>query len=229
MISFSRLRERVGGFVVNEWILDSGAFSEVTRYKYHRTRVENYAHAINHWSRFGKLVAAITQDYMCEPWILRKNGTTVEQHQAWTINRYIRLRQLTDVYIMPVLQGYTAESYVRHLEDYGNLLEFGQWVGVGSICKRNSRTYLIEEILRQVKARRPDLLLHGFGLKVTSLENKRICKLLHSSDSMAWSFAARRKNGWGANDPRTARAFVTRIERIVAKHERQDSDSDCKE
>ncbi|PHJ59778.1 hypothetical protein VF03_34180, partial [Nostoc linckia z2] len=42
------------------------------------------------------------------------------------------------------------------------------------------------------KLERPDLKLHGFGLKKTALQNSCIRNLLFSSDSFAWSYDARR-------------------------------------
>jgi hypothetical protein len=112
---------------------------------------------------------------------------------------------------MPVLQGYAPDDYVRHLAQYGKRLALGAWVGVGSVCKRNGNPAKILDVLMAIKMVRPDLKLHGFGLKITALKNGLIRSLLHSADSMAWSFAAR-KQGTGANDWRNAWKFKERIE-----------------
>ena len=101
---------------------------------------------------------------------------------------------------MPVLQGYSPESYVAHVDRYGELLTSGQWVGVGSVCKRNGNPDQIEDILLAIKAQRPDLRLYGFGPKLEALKSPTVRQLLHSSDSMAWSFAGR-KTGT-EHDPR---------------------------
>jgi hypothetical protein len=55
------------------------------------------------WSRCGKLAAAVTQDMMCEPFILDKTGLSVERHQEITIQRYQKIVGGTDAYIMPVI------------------------------------------------------------------------------------------------------------------------------
>ena len=68
---------------------------------------------------------------------------------------------------MPVLQGYKVEEYISHIQMYGARLMFGMRVGVGSVCKRNTKTAQVENILREIKGYRPSLKLHGFGLKVT--------------------------------------------------------------
>jgi ribosomal protein L11 len=46
-------------------------------------------------------------------------------------------------------------------------------------------------ILKAIKAERPDLRLHGFGIKTTALSWEEVRDNLESADSMAWSFAAR--------------------------------------
>lgn len=214
MISVMRLLRRKSVFEVNEWILDSGAFSQVFRYGEH-TPVEEYARQVIRWAKCGRMVAAVSQDYMCEPFILARTGATVEEHQRWTIERYLALRALvpSEIYIMPVLQGFRPKEYVHHVEMYGKLLPEGTWVGVGSVCKRNSSPGQVLEILWTIKNARPDLRLHGFGLKVTALAVPAIRHMLYSADSMAWSYAARRdRRGRAANDWREAMTFVRKIE-----------------
>jgi len=80
------------------------------------------------------------------------------------------------------------------------------WVGVGSVCKRNGNIQAIESVLLAIHAERPDLLLHGFGLKTTALSSGLVQELLHTADSMAWSFAARMA-GRNANNWREAKLW----------------------
>lgn len=206
-ISVNRLVNRKSDFDVENWILDSGAFSTIFKYGGYPDPPAKYAEQIKRWKGNGNLLAAVTQDYMCEPAMLAKTGLTVAEHQRLTIERYdALLRCETGCYIMPVLQGYAPEEYVSHICQYGDRLPFGAWVGVGSICKRNSSPCLILDVLMAIKTERPDLGLHGFGLKTTALANGTIRALLKTSDSMAWSLWAR-KNGLGANDWRNAMTF----------------------
>lgn len=211
-ISVNRIRRRKKAIQAGAWIMDSGAFTEISKFGEYRSSVAEYAEVINRWADDPKLVAAVSQDYMCEPFILEKTGLTVADHQRLTIERYDALRLLVDprVYVMPVLQGYSVEDYLRHLEMYGNRLPRGAYVGVGSICKRNTDIKAVEAILTAIKAVRPDLRLHGFGLKITALSSWVVRDCLYSADSMAWSFSARRQ-GRNANDWREAMAFVRRI------------------
>lgn len=211
-VSVNRLRRRKKAVGAGAWIMDSGAFTELSQHGCYRHSVEQYAAEINRWAHDPALVAAVAQDYMCEPFIIEKTGLSVEEHQRLTIERYDALVALVDprVYIMPVLQGYSVADYLRHIEMYGDRLKHGAYVGVGSICKRNTDIGAIEEILTAIKRKRPDLRLHGFGLKTTALSSWVVQECLHSADSMAWSFAARRQ-GRNANDWREAAAFIKRI------------------
>lgn len=213
-ISVNRLKPR-RSLDVGEWIMDSGAFSTILRHGGYPDPVRDYAREIHRWKNVGTLLAAVTQDYMCEPAMLKMTGLTIAEHQRLTIRRYDLLRSyVPDVYIMPVLQGYEPRDYVRHLHDYGDRLAHGAWVGVGSICKRNAHPFSVARILSAIKRARPDLQLHGFGLKLTALKSARIRSLLATADSMAWSFSARRQ-GRNPNDWREARRFVRAIEHLI--------------
>jgi hypothetical protein len=216
-VSVNALRGRKSAFPAQDWIMDSGAFTTILKHGGYPEPVQPYAAEIRRWKDNGNLLAAVSQDYMCEKHMLERTGLTVEEHQRLTIERYDALvAEDTGVYIMPVLQGYTPGEYVRHLRQYGDRLKPGMWVGVGSVCKRNTNIMAVWMVLDAIKDARPDLRLHGFGLKKTSLEEPIIRNLLHSADSMAWSWAARRE-GRNANDWREAKAYIENLtERITA-------------
>lgn len=218
-ISVNRLKNRKSGFKVGKWIMDSGAFTEISRHGGYRESVESYANEINKWAGNGNLLAAVSQDYMCEPFILKKTGLSVLEHQAMTISRYEKLKNLTNVYIMPVIQGFKPIEYVNHVRMYGDKLAYGAWVGVGSICKRNADPQAILDVLNAIHKVRPDLKLHGFGLKTTALAHPQIRAHLFTADSMAWSFAARmakrKGEGHGANSPIEAKKFADRINGFI--------------
>lgn len=224
-VSVNRLRTRKGAFEVGDWIMDSGAFTEVSTYGGYRHSVEEYAAEIKRWAANGNLLAAVAQDYMFEPFIVAKTGLSVLRHQELTVARYDDLLACDTggVYIMPVLQGFTPAEYVRHIRMYGERLKFGQWVGVGSVCKRNGDVRMIEAVLRTIKEVRPDLRLHGFGLKTTALSSGLVRDLLHTADSMAWSFSAR-KQGRNANDWREAKAWADRITDVPPPANEQQGD-----
>jgi hypothetical protein len=226
-VSINALRRRVGDFEppAEGWMLDSGAFTEISNHGHYRHTPAEYAHAAARWLTVPGLRIVVSQDFMCEAMILERTGLTVPDHQLLTIERYdailAEFAPLADlahfagftpevVPLMPVLQGWTPEDYVQHLRDYGDRITLGMWVGVGSVCKRQGSPEKVLEILRAIKAERPDILLHGFGVKITALQVKEIRELLYSADSMAWSFAAR-KQGRDANSPAEALLFAARV------------------
>lgn len=112
-------------------------------------------------------------------------------------------------------QGYNPADYARHVRMYGERLAFGAWVGVGSVCKRNGTPEAVVAVLRAIKQVRPDLRLHGFGLKTTALASPEVQALLETADSMAWSFAARYE-GRNQNDWREAKRWSERIEGLLS-------------
>jgi hypothetical protein len=206
-VSVNRLRGRKGPFPVGDWIMDSGAFTEIATHGHYRHGVDEYAAEIRRWRGNGNLICAVAQDWMCEPWIVAKTGLSVAEHQHRTIERYDHLLACDPgVPIMPVLQGYQPHEYVDHVRAYGNRLSPGAYVGVGSVCKRNGDPGAILTVLNAIMRERPDLRLHGFGLKMTALRCAPIVARLASADSMAWSYAARRE-GRSPNDWREAAAF----------------------
>lgn len=221
-LSVNTLRQRTREFGAREWILDSGAFTQINKYGHFRMHVKQYAEMICEWGMTKTLKAAVTQDYMCERFVLAKTGLSIEEHQKLTVYRYdCLLNALAGVktgikppHILPVLQGYREEEYVRCLRLYGERLKEGMWVGVGSICRRNSDTPYIIMILEAILRERPDLKLHGFGMKITALSHPRVLRLLWSADSMAWSKGSRIA-GENSNSLDAAERFYNRIQEKV--------------
>lgn len=211
-ISIHRIKDRKSDFKVNDWIMDSGAFSTILKYGGYPDPVEEYAKHIKRWSKCGNLLAAVSQDYMCEKNMLEITGKTIQEHQHLTIERYKKLLNydVGGIKIIPVLQGYKPEDYVSHIEQYGELLKKDMWVGVGSVCKRNGNVGAIQKVLWAIKEKRPDLKLHGFGLKTTALSDGLIRSLLETADSMAWSYSARAAKR-NANDWREAKIWEQNI------------------
>jgi hypothetical protein len=219
MISINRLEHRKSDFSVNDWLLDSGAFTRIKTGRGH-LEADEYAAHILRWSACGNLLAAVTQDWMCEPFILNITGLTIKHHQELTTARFEALQGLLGglVYLMPVLQGYAPEEYVEYVEAYGSLLQDGAWTGVGSVCKRNSSPSEIVAVLEAIRHVRPDLRLHGFGIKTTALASARVNHSLFSCDSMAWSLAARFA-GRNGNDPNEAMQFIKMLQTQIVQQE----------
>ena len=82
----------------------------------------------------------------------------------------------------------------RHLPE-------GCWTGIGSVCRRQGRPERIARIRSAVLNVRPDLRLHGFGIKATALRDASVAHRLHSTGSMAWCTLPR---GSGTGTTRSA-------------------------
>jgi hypothetical protein len=197
-------------------LVDSGAFSELARHGRYRSSVADYAEQLRALDGVAEIDAAVTQDYMCEGFMLARTGLTVADHQRLTIERYdALLAEGLPFPIMPVLQGYTPAEYRDHVLAYGDRLTPGMWVGVGSVCKRNSAPGQIVAVLSAIAELRPDLRLHGFGVKRIALVNAGVREMLFSADSMAWSFAARYE-GRDANSWREAKSFADQVDNAAS-------------
>lgn len=276
-ISINRLRRRKGDFKVNDWILDSGAFTHIAKHGEYTTRPRDYAVEISRWAHCGNLIAACSQDFMCEPfmfehqdiyqalevkgtsrdsaaamqlrdhleYVLSENGGIpwweyeyvdtddlwtqkgVRDHQEQTVSRYAEihyeLRRIgCRVYLMPVLQGYEVEEYLECIRMYesAGFLPPGAYVGVGSVCKRNANVDTVEGLLGAIALARPDLRLHGFGLKVTALKSEFVRQALASSDSMAWSLSAR-KQGRNQNCWTEAEKYRAQVQELINQDDRR--------
>lgn len=182
------------------WALDSGGFSELSLYGDWRTTPEVYITAVRRYDlEIGNLEWAAPQDWMCEPFMIEKTGLSVLEHQQRTVDNFVRLQELwyamtnDESPIMPVLQGWEVEDYLRCVAMYrraGVDLSDYPVVGLGSVCRRQA-TDEIGEIVETLRLSVPGLALHGFGVKVRGIASYG--HMLETADSMAWSFDARRR------------------------------------
>jgi hypothetical protein len=171
------------------WALDSGGFTELSLFGEWRTSPARYVSDVRRLEcEVGALLWAAPQDWMCEPFMLEKTGLTLEEHQRRTVDNYVLLREQLGDGVIPVLQGWLPDDYLRCWELYdraGVDLRRCHTVGLGSVCRRQN----MAEAGTIVRSLLP-LRLHGFGVKMTGLES--FGDALASADSMAWSFDGRR-------------------------------------
>jgi hypothetical protein len=174
------------------WALDSGAFTEIKDFGAWTIGPQEYADQVRRISReVGGMDWAAIQDWMCEPPMLLKTGLTIKEHQARTVRSYLDLQNIApEIPWVPVLQGWAKDDYLDHLDQYaasGVDLTTLETVGLGSVCRRQA-TEEFASIVRALVA--CGLSLHGFGVKTQGL--RKVATLLKSSDSLAWSYTARR-------------------------------------
>lgn len=177
----------------SKWALDSGAFSELHKHGKWTVTPSEYADGVRRLNeRVGQLQWASIQDWLCTPAVIQRTGLSIKIHQKKTIESLCRLRSLApEIDWLPVLQGWSTKSYFDHMKMYraqGFELEHEALVGVGSVAVRQDSAILPEVLgaLHQEGFR-----IHAFGLSITGL--MRVHQFIESSDSMVWSFTARRR------------------------------------
>lgn len=148
------------------------------------------------------------RDYPCEPRLLEKTGRSVEENQRLTTEAAARMMPLADgVPGQPVvvIQGWTREQYLAHLRELESLGLLTDYVGIGSICRRNSDLEIADVIL-SIRDALPDRCkLHAFGVKGSVLKSLEVVKAVDSVDSGAYDWAASR-----FPDERPTEAFTWR-------------------
>ncbi len=173
---------------LGRWALDSGGFTELSMFGEWRTTPAEYVSAVKRYrDNMPGLDWVAPQDWMCEPFMLEKTGRAIAEHQSLTVGSFCRLRDALGPLVVPVLQGWGRDDYLRCWEMYdraGVTLEDEPTVGLGSVCRRQA----MGEAEQIVWSLQP-LRLHGFGMKTTGL--RRYAAGLASADSMAWSYTAR--------------------------------------
>ena len=182
---------------VTNWALDSGGFTQVTKFGGYSETPRHYARAVRRYrNEMGGLDWASIQDWMCEPFALAKTGKTLAEHQALTVRSWQVLTEIApDLPWRPVLQGWRMDDYLRCLDLYhkAGALESGggsrPYFGLGSVCRRQGMGEAAR-IVERLAAEGIDL--HLFGFKRAGLAAVAGLSGVRSSDSMAWSFGGRR-------------------------------------
>jgi hypothetical protein len=192
-VSVVRLRGRKK-LLHGDWLLDSGGFTQIANHGAYTISEAEYLDVIERH----RPALAFCQDWMCEAFILKKTGLTIEEHQHRTTASYLSMRQHTDR-VRPVLQGWAPRDYAAHVRAYHAAgVDMSQRFGVGTVCSRNGDLDAIRWVLRAIHAEQPGIRLHGFGIKTAALRCGEIVGMLESADSMAWSARGRRTKlcGW---------------------------------
>lgn len=194
MFSLRRLKERKSPapFEGLNWIMDSGAFSEININGHYTYTPEEYLKYIE----LHQPSMFFNMDYMCEPFVLAKTGLTIKEHQNRTIENQIKIMDLLDKYdirgdFCGCIQGWKIEDYLNHIDALKAHGLITPTMGVGSVCRRKSKAQIVE-VISTVKNELPSIKLHGFGVKTDILKEPMIYDCLDSCDSMAWSFDGRR-------------------------------------
>lgn len=158
------------------------------------------------------------RDYPCEPDLLEQLGRTVRDQQHKTTENHISVyNAATDAGIVDdavaVVQGWTTDHYLRHLDDLRDHGLLTDRMAIGSVCRRNADKD-IANVVRAVRGALPAKCeLHAFGVKGSVLRFEEVVDALDSVDSAAYDYSATRFKdetaGDGYNSWRdTARAYL---------------------
>lgn len=136
------------------------------------------------------------RDYPCEPGVLDTHDRTVVRHQRMTTDRHRDLLDALedrsiDAQPLAVVQGWRPEDYLEHLDDLRDAGVLTDYVGIGSVCRRNAEAE-IREVIRTVRDALPGRVdLHAFGVKGSVLRYPDVRDALASADSQSFDQAAR--------------------------------------
>ena len=187
MMSVKRLMNRKSTVWGEDWLMDSGGFTELSIHGEYTIEEDEYIETIQ---RF-RPTLAFCQDWMCEAPIIEKTRLTKKDHQRNSTLSYLSMLEKTPR-VAPVLQGYEVKDYIEHAEEYEAVgVDMSQVFGIGSVCRRSMTDEPLKIIL-SLKERWPNIKLHAFGLKNVAFKNREVVENLWSADSMAWSYWARR-------------------------------------
>jgi hypothetical protein len=138
------------------------------------------------------------RDYPCEPDVLAEHGRRVEDHQERTLSRHRSLLDLLEhrgVNATPlaVLQGWSINDYLRCVDLFREHGVLTDYVGIGSVCRRNQEPEIRRIILAIRDALPARTRLHAFGVKSSVLRYPDVRDALDSADSQSYDMQAR----WG--------------------------------
>lgn len=177
--------------------LDSAGFVAASHYRGYPWSIEQYLNLVQSydWAWYSSM------DLCVEPEI---TGSQVEVmfRVAETCRLHGELRKAAGNRgirpPIPVLQGWTPAQYLWCVDHYP-LVTWPELIGVGSMCRRNVHGDVgVLAVVDALDAVLPaHTKFHLFGVKGKALELIGQHPRIHSVDSMAWDFAARRDHPTG--------------------------------
>jgi len=138
------------------------------------------------------------RDYPCEPDVLAEHGRRVEDHQQRTLRRHRSLLDLLEDRDLPgtplaVLQGWSIDDYLRCVDLFRDHDVLTDYVGIGSVCRRNQEAEIRRIIVAVRDALPSRVRLHAFGVKSSVLRYPDVRGALASADSQSYEMQAQ----WG--------------------------------
>ena len=135
------------------------------------------------------------RDYPCEPEVLDENDRTVVRHQKMTTDRHRDLldeldERSIDAQPLTVVQGWAVDDYLEHVDALRSAGVLTDYVGIGSVCRRNAEAEIRRVILAVSDALPSGTDLHAFGVKGSVLRYPDVRDALTSADSQSYEVQA---------------------------------------
>lgn len=195
-ISYARRNPNPPPSPGTSWFLDSGGFSLQNKYEEYPDSARDYLEFVaDHDDVIEKYAL---RDWVCERDLMDSLGTNVHAQQNRTIEDHHACYEAAydldvDADPVAVLQGQTAEDYLRQFDYYREHGLDTPHLGIGSLCRPN-REREVQAIIKTVREYIPDsYTLHGFGVKLRVLSDPATAQALDTADSNAWKQAAMRR------------------------------------
>jgi hypothetical protein len=171
--------------------LDSAGFVAMFRYWGYQWLLGDY---VNFAGRMRPTWWA-APDYCCEPEIASDRAEVLERltRTAFKLDWARQVAADRGVPLpMPVLQGWFPDDYLRCADLIPDLPAL---VGVGSVCRRAlaGPAGILRVVTHLERWLPPHVRLHLFGVKGTAIRALAGHPRIHSVDSAAWDFQARRE------------------------------------
>lgn len=172
--------------------IDSGGFYSSLKTGEYKSTDEEYLEYVDKIRPF----AWALRDYPCEPELLKKWGRTPRENILRTVDNHRKLLGIADDLgisdtAVSVVQGWSLDDYLYCLDEFRSAGLIRNYMAIGSICRRGQLN-TISKIITTLRQELPGWVkLHGFGLKITALENKAVWDSLYSIDTGAWDYNAR--------------------------------------
>jgi len=133
------------------------------------------------------------RDYPCEPDVLDEHGRDVREHQQMTTERHVSLLEgLSSREIegqpISVIQGWHVGDYLSHIDDLRDRGALTDYVGIGSVCRRNQESEIRQIALSVADALPSGTNIHAFGVKGAVLEYPDVREALASADSQSYEY-----------------------------------------
>jgi hypothetical protein len=199
--------------------VDSGGFGFHKRYGEYPFSRETYAELA---TALGADLVAV-RDYPCEPGV---NRSAHETNTDRIVEGVTEARTLTRAYPgvpwVPVIQGFTPGEYAESVALHESAGVVRPLMAVGTLCRRKK----VDEacaILRRIRRELPDTRLHGFGIDLRFLRDRRIQAFLWSADTAAWKLNNPTTHPKGhlfpTNEEKVANfaAYSERVERVLRR------------